>query len=110
MRWRGRAATLVVLLGTALGFIIAAPHFRFTTKITDFLPDDNANRGAQLAALLAESELSRVMIIDLTLGEPADSSKIVGSDVPGAGRERTNFKLLNLGIPNSVEPPGCRRI
>ncbi len=71
MRWRARAATLVVLLGTALGFVAAAPHFRFTTKITDFLPDDSDNRSAQIAALLAESELSRVMMIDLTLGEPA---------------------------------------
>lgn len=68
MRWRGRAATVVVLLGTALGFVVAAPHLRFTTKITDFLPDDSANRGAQIAALLAESELTRVMVIDLTLG------------------------------------------
>lgn len=70
MRWRGRAATLVVVLGTALGFAAAAPAFRFTTKITDFLPDDSANRGAQIAALLAETELARVLIIDLTLGEP----------------------------------------
>ena len=70
MRWRARAVTLVVVLGTALGFGIAAPHFHFTTKITDFLPDDGADRGAQIAALLAESELSRIMVIDLTLGDP----------------------------------------
>ena len=69
-RWRGRAATLVVVLGTALGFAAALPHVRFTTKITDFLPDDHGNRGAQIAALLADSELARVMIIDLTLGVP----------------------------------------
>jgi predicted exporter len=68
-RWRGRAATLVVLIGTAIGFAIATPRFHFTTKITDFLPDDDANRGAQIAALLAESELAKVMVIDLTLGD-----------------------------------------
>ncbi|CAN5901626.1 MMPL family transporter [soil metagenome] len=72
MRWRARAATLVVLLGTALGFAAAAPHLRFTTKITDFLPDDSDNRGAQIAALLAESELSRVMIVDLAADDPED--------------------------------------
>jgi predicted exporter len=68
-RWRGRAATLFVVLATALGFAAAAPSFRFTTKITEFLPDDSANRGAQIAALLADSELARVMVVDLTLGE-----------------------------------------
>src|SRR5450432_2557564 len=73
IRWRGRAATLIVLLGTAVGFAIATPHFHFTTKITDFLPDDDANRGVQIAALLAESELAKVMIVDLTLGPTADS-------------------------------------
>ncbi len=70
-RWRARAATLVVVLATAVGFAAAVPHLRFTTKITDFLPDDGNNRGAQIAALLADSELSKVMMIDLTLGEPA---------------------------------------
>lgn len=71
MRRRGRAATIVVLLGIAIGFAVAMPHFRFTTKITEFLPDDSEDRGAQIAALLAESELSRVMMIDLSLGESA---------------------------------------
>jgi predicted exporter len=65
MIWRKRAATLVVLALTAIGFAIAVPYLKFTTKITDFLPDDQANRGAQIAALLAESELSKVMVIDL---------------------------------------------
>jgi len=65
MRWRGRVATLVVLAVTAIGFALAAPYLKFTTKITDFLPDDTENRGAQIAALLAESELSKVMVIDL---------------------------------------------
>jgi len=71
MRGRGRAATLIVLLATAIAFAAATPHFHFTTKITDFLPDDSEDRGAQIAALLAESELSRMMMIDLALGEPA---------------------------------------
>jgi len=71
--------TLVVVLGTALGFAAAAPHFRFTTKITDFLPDDSADRGAQIAALLAESEFARVMVIDLTLGEPGPASDRLGA-------------------------------
>ncbi len=74
MRGRGRAATVVVLLGIAIGFAVAIPYVRFTTKITAFLPDDTEDRGAQIAALLAESELSRVMMIDLTLGEPAPAS------------------------------------
>jgi predicted exporter len=70
MRWRGRVATLVVVLATALGFTAATPHFKFTTKITDFLPDDDANKSARIAALLAESELSRVMVIDLSGDNP----------------------------------------
>ncbi|HMG22420.1 MAG TPA: MMPL family transporter, partial [Kofleriaceae bacterium] len=79
MRWGGRAATVVVVAATALGFAIAAPHFQFTTKITDFLPDDGANRGAQIAALLAESELARIMVIDLSLGPaPAPAADRLG--------------------------------
>jgi predicted exporter len=70
-RWRARAATLIVVLGTALGFAAAVPHMRFTTQITAFLPDDSANRGAQIAALLAESEFARVMVIDLSVEPPA---------------------------------------
>ena len=54
---------------TAIGFALAVPYLRFSTKITEFLPD-SADRGAQIAALLADSELARVMIIDLSLGEP----------------------------------------
>src|SRR3954465_322041 len=71
-RWRGRAATLAVLLATALGFAAAAPRFHFTTKITDFLPDDDGNRGAQIAALLAQSELARIMVIDLAIAPAID--------------------------------------
>ncbi len=70
MRWRGRVATVVVLLATALVFALATPHFKFTTKITDFLPDDDSNKSARIAALLAESELSRVMVIDLAGSDP----------------------------------------
>ena len=61
-----KLATLVVLALTAIGFVIAAPHFKFTTKITEFLPDDSTNRSAQIAAMLTESELARVMVIDLS--------------------------------------------
>jgi predicted exporter len=71
--WRGRAATLIVVAATAIGFALAVPYLRFSTKITEFLPD-SADRGAQIAALLADSELARVMIIDLSLGEPQGSS------------------------------------
>ncbi len=70
MRWRARAATLAVVVLTGIVFAIAAPHFKFSTKITEFLPDDKANRGAQIAALLAESELSKVMVIDLAMPSP----------------------------------------
>ncbi len=69
MRWRARAATIVVLLAIAVGFVVALPHFRFTTKITAFLPDTN-DRGAQIAAMLADSEVARIMVVDLSLGEP----------------------------------------
>ena len=65
-RWRGRVATLVVVAATALGFAVAVPYLQFSTKITEFLPD-SADRGAQIAALLADSELARVMILDLSL-------------------------------------------
>lgn len=62
--WRARAATLAVVVATALVFVLALPRFRFTTEITAFLPDDGS-RKAQLAAMLADSELSRVMILDV---------------------------------------------
>lgn len=68
-RSRGRAATIVVVVITAVVFAIAVPHLKFTTKITAFLPDDSQNRAAQIATLLAESELSRVMVIDLSRGD-----------------------------------------
>ena len=71
MRWRARAATLAVVAVTGLVFALAAPRFKFSTKITEFLPDDKENRGAQIAALLAESELSKVMVIDLSLATPS---------------------------------------
>ncbi len=73
-RWRTRAATVVVVLGTALGLAAAIPHMRFTTQITAFLPDDSANRGAQIAALLADSEFARVMVIDLSMDGPPGSA------------------------------------
>lgn len=79
MRWRGRAAPLAVLLATALGFAVAVPHLRFTTKITDFLPDDSANRDAQIAALLAETEFARVMIIDLSMNEARAAPERLGA-------------------------------
>ena len=76
-RWRGRIATLVVVAATALGFAIAVPYLQFSTKITEFLPD-SADRGAQIAALLADSELARVMILDLSLREPRPAPDLVG--------------------------------
>jgi predicted exporter len=79
MRWRGRAAPLAVLLATALGVAAAAPHLRFTTKITDFLPDDSANRDAQIAALLADTEFARVMIIDLSMDEARAAPERLGA-------------------------------
>jgi len=71
MRWRARAATIVVLLVTGAVFALMAPGFKFTTKITDFLPDDSSDRGAQIAVMLAESELSRIMMVDLSMEDPA---------------------------------------
>jgi predicted exporter len=62
--WRARAATLAVVVATALVFALAAPRLRFTTEITAFLPDDGS-RKAQLAAMLADSDLSRLMILDV---------------------------------------------
>src|SRR5687768_4336992 len=83
-RWRGRAATIVAVLATAIAFAVATPYFHWTTKITDFLPDDSEDRGAQIAALLAESQLSRVMMIDVTPGGP------------GAAPERLHALTLSL--------------
>jgi predicted exporter len=77
--WRRRAATLVVVVATAIGFAAAVPHLRFTTQITEFLPDNGANRGAQVAALLAETELARVMIVDVSLGEARPAPDRLGS-------------------------------
>jgi predicted exporter len=71
IRWRWRAATIAVVVATALGFALAVPHLRLTTQITEFLPDDAGNRGAQIAALIADTELARVMILDLSFAEPA---------------------------------------
>ncbi len=75
-----KVATLVVLALTAIGFALAAPHFKFSTKITEFLPDDSANRSAQIAAMLSESELARVMVIDLSAAPelPALAHELVG--------------------------------
>jgi predicted exporter len=76
-----KIATLVVLALTAIGFALAAPHFKFSTKITEFLPDDSANRSAQIAAMLSDSELARVMVIDLS-GAP---------DLPALAHELVAF-------------------
>jgi predicted exporter len=72
MMSRRRVATLTVVVITAIGFALAVPHLVFTTKITDFLPDNTANRAAQVAALLADSELSKVMVLDVSGGSPDD--------------------------------------
>ena len=69
-RGRRRAATIAVVIATAIGFALAVPHLRFTTQITEFLPDDAGNRGAQIAALIADTELARVMILDVSLDAP----------------------------------------
>ncbi len=63
--WRARAATLAVLVVTGLVFALALPRLRFTTEITAFLPDDGS-RQARLAAMFAESQMSRVMILDVS--------------------------------------------
>lgn len=91
--WRRRAATAVVVLATAAGFAAAVPHLRFTTKITEFLPDDGANRGAQIAALLAQTELARVMILDLSL----DLSPGAPGPAPDRLRDLTHALLAFLG-------------
>jgi predicted exporter len=48
----------------AMGFAALAPRFAFTTAITEFLPDGRT-RAAQVAALMAQSEAARVMILDV---------------------------------------------
>src|SRR6185503_668561 len=101
MLWRARAATLVVLLGIAIAFAALAPHFQFTTKITDFLPDDHEDRGAQIAALLAESELSRVLVIDLALDEPApapDRLRVVARSLVSFLRSQRDVAVARSGF------------
>lgn len=64
--WRSRAATLVVVIATAVGVAAVAPRLRFTTQITEFFPDSR-EASAQLAAVLAQSDTARIMAIDLSL-------------------------------------------
>ena len=52
------------MLAVAVVFALSVPRLKITTNITDFLPD-NANRRAQIAALLAQSDVARIMIVDL---------------------------------------------
>ncbi|HET9621048.1 MAG TPA: MMPL family transporter [Kofleriaceae bacterium] len=73
--WRRRIATIAVVVATAVGFALALPHLRFTTQITEFLPDDASNRGAQIAALIADTELARVMILDVSGAHAADKAR-----------------------------------
>ena len=71
MRWPRRVVSLVVIVATALAVALVAPSLRFTTAITHFLPDDSDGGGAQIAALLANGESARVMVLDLTMGPAA---------------------------------------
>lgn len=64
---RARIASVLVVVATAIGFATAASKLTFTAAITEFLPD-GGQRDAQVAALLAQSEVARVMIIDVSLG------------------------------------------
>jgi len=103
MRWRARAATLAVVVLTGIVFAFAAPHFKFSTKITEFLPDDKENRGAQIAALLAESELSKVMVIDLSMPDPEKLAAAVTAlqahlkALPDVAMARSGFTDADLG-------------
>lgn len=75
---RRRALTLLALSAFALAFVAALPHLRFATEITDFLPDGGADRRARLAAILAQSQAARVLVVDLSLE---------GAATDGAGDE-----------------------
>lgn len=66
---RQRALTLLAVAVCALAFVAALPHLRFATEITEFLPDGGADRQARLAAILAQSQTARVMVLDLSLAD-----------------------------------------
>lgn len=80
---RRRALTLAAVVVCALAFAAALPHLRFATEITDFLPDGGADRQARLAAILAQSQTARVMVLDLAL---ADERERDAGALPEAAR------------------------
>lgn len=61
--------SLATVAATAIGFALLAPGFRFTTAITEFLPD-GSDRSARVAALLAQSQAARVLIVDVSTPSP----------------------------------------
>lgn len=100
--WRSRAATLVVVIGAALGFAAVAPQLRFTTQITAFFPDSQ-QAGAQLAAVLAQSDIARIMVIDLSLhsdaGDAASQSvRELATSLIGFLRTQPDVARVTSGI------------
>lgn len=93
-----RGASVVVLALTAIAFVLALPHLRFTTQITEFLPD-SGDRSARLAALLADSELSKVMIVELSGAHPSEAARAFIADVrttPDLAMVRSGFTDQDL--------------
>ncbi len=103
MRWPRRVVSLVVLLATALGVVLAAPSLRFTTAITHFLPDDSDRGGAQIAGLLANVETARVMVLDLTMGPaaPDPALRSATSALIAFLRARPDVEFAHSGVTDA---------
>ncbi|HEY0252581.1 MAG TPA: hypothetical protein VGC41_13695, partial [Kofleriaceae bacterium] len=91
-----RIPSVIVLAVTAIVFALALPHLKFTTQITEFLPD-TGDRTARLAALLAESELSKVMIVELSGEQPADAARAFIADL----RATPDLAMMRSGFTDS---------
>jgi predicted exporter len=68
---RARLRSLLVVLIVAAAWLATLPRLRLTTAITYFLPELADQRAGRLAKELAEGELSRTVILDVSGDEPA---------------------------------------
>ncbi|MEN8183788.1 MAG: hypothetical protein ABFS46_14770, partial [Myxococcota bacterium] len=73
------------LFAAAMGAMLAygATHFELSTDVTNFLPEDSREEFGILASRLADSELTRTMI--LTVGAPDTATAVAAA---GALAER----------------------
>lgn len=72
---RRKLVTALAFALTLLVWALALPHMRVTMAITHFLPDARAGKIAEILHALAESDLARTTIVDLSLPEDAPDAR-----------------------------------